>query len=104
MEDLPENIQGMLREFRDSVFFPAYREYVLTEAGRCLGQIRTSQGDDAYTKGVMHGLEKLFLDLNADLVETGSVEKANHENREYTKELLNKNIKSNPSQGSPNEN
>ena len=92
MEDLPDSVKELLREFRSSVFFPAYREYVLMEAGKCLGQIRTSQGDDQYTKGVMRGVEKLWLDLNADLVESGNIERANKDNRTYTADLLEKDM------------
>ena len=69
MNDLADEIKAVLREFKNSVFFPAYREYVLTEAGKCLGQIRTSNGEgDAFTKGKMRGIEQLVFDLNADEV------------------------------------
>ena len=92
MYDLPEKTKEILREFQNSIFYPAYKEYVLTEAGKCLGQIRTSKEDDAYVKGQMHGIEKLLLDLNADMVQSGNVEKGNKENREYTGDLLNKDM------------
>lgn len=88
MEELPNRTKELLREFRNSAFYPAYKEYVLTEAGKCLGQIRTSKGDDQYVKGQLMGVEKLLLDLNADLVQSGNIEKANAENREYTGDLL----------------
>jgi len=92
MQDLSEKDKEMLREFKNSAFWPHYREYVLTEAGKCLGQIRTSTGDDAYVKGKMMGLEKLTLDLFEDMSETGHIERANVENREYTKDLLTKEL------------
>jgi len=93
MFDLPEKTKELLREFQNSVYYPAYKEYVLTEAGKCLGQIRTSKEDDTYVKGQMFGVEKLILDLNADLVQSGNVIRGNRENREYTGRLLNKDIK-----------
>lgn len=88
MRELPEESKALLREFKDSPFFHAYREFVLLEAGKCLGQIRTSKGDDAYVKGQMFGIEKLMLDLMSDMVERGEEKKANRENREYTEYLL----------------
>ena len=92
MQDLNEKTKELLREFSNSVFYPAYKEYVLTEAGKCLGQIRASREDDTYIKGQMFGIEKLLLDLNIDLVQSNNVERGNKENREYTGDLLNRDI------------
>jgi hypothetical protein len=93
MQDLDESTKETLRGFKNSVFWPAYLEWVLAESAKCLGSLRTSNGEgDAFTKGMMLGLDRLRLDLFSDMVENGLVEKAAKENMGFTKSLLEKNL------------
>lgn len=94
MQELSQKTKDLLRGFMKSPYYDAYKEYVTLEAGKCLGQLRIMSDDpakDTYIKGQMFGLEKFILDLFQDTSIT-NLEKANHLNREYTKEVLDKSM------------
>jgi hypothetical protein len=91
MEELSQQDKDLLREFADTPYFKAYVNYILLNTGKCLGNLRTTFKDpdrDIYIKGEMRGLEKLFLDIISDMVDSGNVIKANTLNMDYTEKLL----------------
>ena len=95
MEGLPTKTIELLREFQNSPYFTAYKEYVLLQGGKCLAMLRSEKQDrdtDMYYKGMLRGAESLILDLVQDKLTLGEVEKANHDNREHTQNLLEKDL------------
>ena len=95
MVELSDEHKNLLREFITTPYWAAYKEYTILESGKCLGALRTqgtTHEQDIFVKGMMAGIERFFLDILSDMVDIGNVEKANHENMEYTKKLLEKNM------------
>ena len=95
MEGLPTKTLETLREFRNSPYFKAYKEYVLLQAGQALAMLRSQKQDrdtDMYYKGMLRGVEALTLDLIQDRLTLGEVEHANKDNREHTQALLEKDM------------
>ncbi len=97
LNELSTQVQETLISFENTPYFKAYREYVLLQAGKCLGMLRTPQtrDDDMYYKGIMRGVEMLILDLYQHRASQGdeALESANLQNRDYTEKLLEQDMK-----------
>lgn len=92
MEGLKQGTIDQLREFYNSGWFNAYREWTILEAGKCIGEFRVAVNQTpeqiAYLRGKMFGIEKFFLDMVIDIGDLGNVEKNNKMNMDYTKDLV----------------